>query len=753
MRYFKEYEVLRYTGDDGLETVEGIVDKIKFRNSENGYTVLTLVCEEFDITCVGCFPVVGEGDYLKITGEFTSHPVYGDQIVMKTYETIEPTDAISMERYLASGAIKGIKEATAHKIVAKFKDQTFYIIENEPEKLASIKGISEKKARDIATQFEEKKEMRAAIIFLQEFNISMGLAVKIYEKYGNSLYDKIRTNPYRLAYDIKGIGFKIADEIARKLGFLPDHEERVKAGLLYVLSEETNRGNIFVPKDMLLNEAYELLGTQIQQLIVALENLCVDRSVVLKEIGEELVVYPISLYNMELNCARMLKDLAVNYQENVDIERYIEKHSKKEDMELDQVQKEAVYRAYVNGVSIITGGPGTGKTTIINTIINLFDDSGFNVVLAAPTGRAAKRMSEATGYEAQTIHRLLEVNAGPNSDEGINVMFGRNEENPLEADVVIIDEMSMVDIYIFHALLRAIPVGVRLVLVGDVNQLPSVGPGNVLKDIIKSEEFSVVKLEKIFRQAALSDIVVNAHKINKGERISMDNKSKDFFVLQRMDTNVIIAVILELLTKKFPSYVGCEQNQIQVLTPMRKGELGVEKLNNVIQEAVNPKGKGKMEKEAHGVTFREGDKVMQIKNNYQKNWEVKSTFGTLISEGCGVFNGDCGIIKSINNFSEELKILFDDGRESFYEYSELDQLELAYAITIHKSQGSEYPAVIMPLLSGPKLLMNRNLLYTGVTRARRCVAIVGSGNMVNLMIENESENKRFSSLDLRIAEL
>lgn len=739
-------------GEDDLETVEGIVDKIRFRNSENGYTVLTLVCEEFDITCVGCFPFISEGDYLKITGDFTSHPVYGEQIAMKSYETVEPTDAVSMERYLASGAIKGIKEATAKKIVAKFKDRTFDVIENHPEELASIKGISEKKARDIAAQFEEKKEMRSAIIFLQEYNISMTFAVKIYEFYGNSLYEKIRTNPYRLAYDISGIGFKIADEIAYKMGFSPDHEERIKAGILYVLSESTGRGNIFLPKEQLVSGSIELLGSDVGMTNAAIDNLAVERKIIIKELGEDLVVYPATMYYMELNCARMLKDLSISYRENVDIRRYIEDVSKKESIELDDAQVEAVIKAYGNGVSILTGGPGTGKTTTINTIIRLFDDLGFNVVLAAPTGRAAKRMSEATGWEAQTIHRLLEVN-GNSTDDGGKVAFGRNEENPLEADVVIIDEMSMVDINLFHALLRAIPVGVRLVLVGDVNQLPSVGPGNVLKDIINSGEFCVVKLEKIFRQAALSDIVINAHKINKGEPIEMDNKSKDFFVLQRLDTNVIIAVILELLTKKFPKYVGCEINQIQVLTPMKKGELGVERLNNIIQATINPEGYGKLQKEAHGVIFRENDKVMQIKNNYQKTWEIRSGFGTIMDTGTGVFNGDCGVIKSINDFAGEVKVVFDDGREAVYEYSQLDELELAYAITIHKSQGSEYPAVIMPLLSGPKMLMNRNLLYTGVTRAKKCVAIVGSGNMVNLMIGNESESKRYSSLEIRIREV
>lgn len=735
-----------------METVEGIVHKIRFRNSENGYTVLTLVCEEFDITCVGCFPFISEGDYLKITGEFTSHPVYGEQIAMKHYETVEPTDAISMERYLASGAIKGIKEATAHKIVSKFKDRTFDVIENHPEELASIKGISEKKARDIAAQFEEKKEMREAIIFLQEYNISMTFAVKIYEFYGNSLYEKIRTNPYRLAYDINGIGFKLADEIAYRMGFAIDHEERIKAGILYVLSEATARGNIFIPKEQLVAGSMELLGCDEELTGVAIDNLAVERSLIIKELPMGLVVYPATMYYMELNCARMLKDLGISYRENIDVREYASELSKKEKLELDDAQIEAVVKSYTNGVSIITGGPGTGKTTTINTIIRLFDDCGYNVVLAAPTGRAAKRMSEATGWEAQTIHRLLEV-SGNSTDDGGRVAFGRNEDNPLEADVVIIDEMSMVDIHIFHALLKAIPVGVRLVLVGDVNQLPSVGPGNVLRDIIDSEEFSVVKLEKIFRQAALSDIVVNAHKINRGENIEMDNKSKDFFVLQRMDTNVIIAVILELLTKKFPKYVDCEMNQIQVLTPMKKGELGVEKLNSIIQATVNPESIGKQQKEAHGVIFRENDKVMQIKNNYQKPWDIKSKFGTLIDTGTGVFNGDCGVIKSINDFAGEVCVLFDDGREAVYEYAQLDELELAYAITIHKSQGSEYPAVIMPLLSGPKMLMNRNLLYTGVTRAKKCVAIVGSGNMVNLMIGNESESKRYSSLALRIKEL
>ena len=436
------------------------------------------------------------------------------------------------------------------------------------------------------------------------------------------------------------------------------------------------------------------------------------------------------------------------------LERRVASIAQREEIELDIQQKNAVSEAVRRGITVITGGPGTGKTTTINTIIRLFDEEGLNIVLAAPTGRAAKRMSETTGYDAQTIHRLLEISGGMGrDDDSTSFMFGRNESNPLEADVIIIDEMSMVDIYIMDSLLKAITVGTRLILVGDVNQLPSVGPGNILKDIIASGAFNVVSLVKVFRQAAMSDIVQNAHRINEGNLIKLDNKSKDFFMMQSLDSREIATMIRILVKDKLPKYVDAPVHDIQVLTPMKKGDVGVENLNRILQEYINPPAKNKREKEAHGCVFREGDKVMQIRNNYQMEWDVRNSFGIITDRGTGIFNGDCGIIKEINEFAGEVTIEFDEGKIVEYKFSQLDEIELAYAITIHKSQGSEYPAVVIPLLSGPKLLMNRNLLYTAVTRAKSCVTIVGSPRMVELMIGNESETRRYSSLALRIDEM
>ena len=743
-----------------MECIEGYVERIKYRNTENGYTVMNVVTEVDDIILVGTFSFISEGEYVKAYGEYTSHPLYGEQLQVSRYEIIEPKDAVAMERYLASGAIKGIKEATARKIVSKFGEDTFRIIECEPERLAEIKGFSEKKAREIGAQFEEKRDLREAMIFLQKYGISTTYAVKIHKYYGYRMYDIIRENPYKLAEDISGIGFKLADEIASKVGINVDSDFRIRAGIMYVLNLASGAGNIYLPKDMLKIKVAELLMTDISTLDVQLENLQVERKIIMKEVEseenvdkKETIVYSASLYYTELNCARMLMDLNIKYDVTYDkIKKRLNRTMENIDIELDEHQRMAVLEAIRNGITIITGGPGTGKTTTINTIIRMFEQDNLNILLAAPTGRAAKRMSETTKRPAQTIHRLLEISGARDSEED-KFLFERNEENPLEADVIIIDEMSMVDINLMNSLLKAIPIGTRLILVGDVNQLPSVGPGNVLKDIIKSHNFNVVMLTKIFRQATESDIVTNAHKINAGESIKLDNKSKDFFMLQRQDTNTILGVVVSLVRDKMPQYVNAKPYDIQVLTPMKKGELGVEKLNQVLQNYLNPAKPGKEEKEAHGCIFRENDKVMQIKNNYQIEWEIRSEFNTLVDNGTGVFNGDVGIIKEINTFAEIVKVIFDEGKIVEYKFSQLDELELAYAITIHKSQGSEYPAVVMPIFMGPRMLMNRNLLYTAVTRAKKCVTIVGSSNMVQLMIDNESEQKRYTSLDKRLIEL
>ena len=738
------------------ESITGYIDHIIFRNEDNGYTVMVLkgVSEEDELTCVGSFPVVTQGASVELEGNFTQHPVYGKQFQAVRLTEKMPEDALAMERYLGSGAIKGIGAALAGRIVRHFGDDTFRIVENEPERLSEVKGISEKKAREIAMQIAEKSDMRKAMMFLQKYGISLNLGAKIYQKYGDSVYSVLQENPYRLADDISGVGFKIADEIAYRIGIHTDSDYRIKSGMVYTLLQATGEGHVYLPKDELFQRAAELLGVDSSYMEKHLVDLAMDRKIVQKEQGDQILIYPAQYYYLELNTARMLRELDIFCPEDEKIvERRIVQIEKETGTVLDEMQKKAVQEAAGHGLLILTGGPGTGKTTTINAIIRYFEGEGAEIRLAAPTGRAAKRMTEATGYEAQTIHRLLELSGMPEDDrEGQPIHFERNAENPLETDVIIIDEMSMVDIHLIHSLLMAVTAGTRLILVGDENQLPSVGPGNVLRDIIRSGQFPVVELKKIFRQASESDIVVNAHKINKGEQVEINNKSRDFFFLKRYDADIIIRVVIALIQEKLPKYVEAKPFEIQVLTPMRKGLLGVERLNQILQRYLNPPDASKKEKEIGQGLFREGDKVMQVRNNYQLEWEIRGRYGIPIEKGVGVFNGDTGIIKTINEFAETAEVEFEDGRWAEYSFKQLDELELAYAVTIHKSQGSEYPAVIIPLLSGPRMLMNRNLLYTAVTRARKCVTVVGSEETFREMIRNEKQQRRYSSLDRRIQE-
>ena len=738
------------------ESITGYIDHIIFRNEDNGYTVMVLkgVSEEDELTCVGSFPVVTQGASVELEGNFTQHPVYGKQFQAVRLTEKMPEDALAMERYLGSGAIKGIGAALAGRIVRHFGDDTFQIVENEPERLSEVKGISEKKAREIAMQIAEKSDMRKAMMFLQKYGISLNLGAKIYQKYGDSVYSVLQENPYRLADDISGVGFKIADEIAYRIGIHTDSDYRIKSGMVYTLLQATGEGHVYLPKDELFQRAAELLGVDSSYMEKHLVDLAMDRKIVQKEQGDQILIYPAQYYYLELNTARMLRELDIFCPEDEKIvERRIVQIEKETGTVLDEMQKKAVQEAAGHGLLILTGGPGTGKTTTINAIIRYFEGEGAEIRLAAPTGRAAKRMTEATGYEAQTIHRLLALSGMPEDDrEGQPIHFERNAENPLETDVIIIDEMSMVDIHLIHSLLMAVTAGTRLILVGDENQLPSVGPGNVLRDIIRSGQFPVVELKKIFRQASESDIVVNAHKINKGEQVEINNKSRDFFFLKRYDADIIIRVVIALIQEKLPKYVEAKPFEIQVLTPMRKGLLGVERLNQILQRYLNPPDASKKEKEIGQGLFREGDKVMQVRNNYQLEWEIRGRYGIPIEKGVGVFNGDTGIIKTINEFAETAEVEFEDGRWAEYSFKQLDELELAYAVTIHKSQGSEYPAVIIPLLSGPRMLMNRNLLYTAVTRARKCVTVVGSEETFRDMIRNEKQQRRYSSLDQRIQE-
>ena len=751
-----------------MATVSGYVEKIKYRNEENGYSILSVNSDGLDYVLVGTFPYISEGDFIEASGRDVEHPIYGDQIQVESYELKAPEDTASMERYLGSGAIRGVGTALAARIVRRFKADTFRIIEEEPERLAEVKGISEKMAQAISEQMESKKEMRQAMMFLQEYGISMSLALKIYNEYGSRMYSIIKENPYRLADDIQGVGFKMADEIAQKVGIFTDSDFRIRSGIYYTLLQSVENGHTYLPQEELLASASELLHVDPAVMEKHLTDLQMEKKIVVKVNEEKLLkpeeddstpasrhVYASQYYYTELNTARMLHDLNLRGAEpETEIRKKLEKICGEERIEPDELQIRAVVEAVNSGLLIITGGPGTGKTTTINTIIRYFEQEEMEILLAAPTGRAAKRMTEATGYEARTIHRLLELTGVPSDDKDTSGMhFERNEENPLDADAIIIDEMSMVDIYLMHALLRAVNPGTRLILVGDTNQLPSVGPGNVLRDLIASGAFDVVQLTRIFRQAAESDIIVNAHRINDGERIPLGKRSKDFLFIRREQPDAIISAMLTLVREKLPNYVHADMFDIQIMTPMRKGALGVERLNTILQSFLNPKDPSKPEKEVGGTIYRVGDKVMQIKNNYQIEWETRNRYGIPVDSGAGVFNGDIGIIREINTFAEELTVEFDEGKMVDYSFKQLEELELAYAITIHKSQGSEYPAVVIPVYSGPRMLMTRNLIYTAVTRARACVCLVGIPEMLQAMVDNEVEQRRYTGLKIRIQEV
>lgn len=749
-------------------TIEGYVEKIVYRNEDNGYAVISVETDSDEETLCGYLHGVAEGSYIVAECEAHHHPKYDLQYRVSAFELKMPDDLLGVEKYLGSGVIKGIGEVMAKKIVKKFKLDTFRIIEEEPEKLAQIKGISLKKAQDIAVQFREKTELRDAMVFLAKYDLTPNLAVKIFEEYGNELYDIMKTNPYQLAEDVAGVGFKTADAIAMKSGIGVDSEFRCRAAIVYTLTQSAGLGHIYIPKDMLFRKVEDLLTPEQEYMgynfteynalpeevfLNQLDGLMIEHKVVIKELDGTEVVYDGHLYHMELDIARMLLELNITETlDDIALEAALRDVERAESLDLDEMQAQAVKTAAKTGLTIITGGPGTGKTTTIHTIIKYFEMSGAELLLAAPTGRAAKRITETSGYPAQTIHRLLEISGDVDREGGYR--FERNQLNPLEADVVIVDEASMIDTYLMHALLKAVLPGTHLVLVGDENQLPSVGPGNILRDMIAADCFFVSRLTRIFRQEENSDIVINAHKINRGEPLTLNKKSRDFFLLQRQGLQAVLDEICVLVKDNLPAYVQADAREIQVLTPMRKGELGVENLNPLLQNLLNPPDAAKQEKIAHGSVFREGDKVMQIKNDYNLEWDIYSDRGGFCKDsGTGVFNGDMGVITQINDYGQTVRVRFDDNKTVEYPYTSLDELELAYAITVHKSQGSEYPAVVMPVLSGPRVLFNRNLLYTAVTRARQCVVLVGSGAMVGQMIQNSESQKRYSSLDRRLKEL
>ena len=736
-----------------METVSGYIDHIVYQNNETGYAVIEIVNEGEGFTLVGILPQVNEGEFISAEGTRINHALYGEQFQVSSFELQTPRDTAAIEHYLGSGAIKGVGTALAARIVKKFGAETFRVIEEEPERLSEVKGISENMAQKIGSQVAEKRDMREAMIYLQRYGITLNLAAKIFKRYGSDLYRIMEKNPYRLAEDITGVGFKIADEIAMKAGIRSDSDFRIRSGIFYILQQALTSGHVYLPQEEVLTRTRELLGIDPGALDRHIADMMMEKKIVVKETEQGRILYASRFYYMELNTARMLHDLnGTSSAPEEAVQQQISRIEKEEKIQLDEAQRRAVLEAVRNGLLIVTGGPGTGKTTTITTMIRYFESEDMEIFLAAPTGRAAKRMKEATGREARTIHRLLEVNGAPD-DAGVSGRFERNEQNPLEADVIIIDEMSMVDIQLMHSLLKAVSVGTRLILVGDMDQLPSVGPGNVLRDIIRSECFHVVKLSRIFRQAEHSDIIVNAHKINRGEHVEKKTGSKDFLFVRRGDANAVINAAITLVSRKLPDYVKAPMQDIQVMTPMRKGVLGVERLNVILQQYLNPPAEDKAEKELPQGIFREGDKVMQIKNNYQVEWEIRSRYGIAVEKGTGVFNGDMGVIRQVNLFSEQIEVEFDEGRMVTYTFGQAEELELSYAITVHKSQGSEYPAVVIPLLSGPRMLMSRNLLYTAVTRARRCVCIVGLPETFDAMVDNQVEQRRYSSLDVRIREL
>ncbi len=801
-----------------MEYFEGYIEHIIFHSPVTGYTVMAGVMEGRTYTLVGTVPGLEAGENIRADGHESTHAIYGEQFVIDRYQVIEPKTREAVERYLGSGVIKGIGAAMASRIVKQFGDDTMRIIEEEPEKLAVIKGISKQKAMDIAASVSAKHDMQDAVMFLQKYGISIGLAGKIYQHYGNEMYDIVRDNPYRLAEDIEGLGFRTCDEIARNAGIAEDSDFRIESGIQYALGMAEGNGHCYLPLPELWSSVEALLNITIQDLSKHLLELQMKGRVKVKtrrphSIGEFLeneggaegtsefpasvpsgdvpegpaaaealggtevpvydsapaqhadpdsCVYRADVYFTELQTAAMLKELNVHLGGGSDPVRAaaLDAVTAREGIELDPLQRQAVLTAADTGLMVITGGPGTGKTTTINTILRMFSEEGKTILLAAPTGRAAKRMSEATGWQASTIHRLLEYQGRPEEDGHTGETapsqtrghFERNENNPLECDIVIIDEMSMVDLFLMNALLKAIQPGTRLIMVGDANQLPSVGAGNVLRDIIHSGVIQTIRLNRIFRQAAASDIVVNAHKINEGEPVDLAKRSRDFLFIKSSTPEQIFRSIAALVMDKLPNYLGVEPLEIQVMTPQRKGALGVERLNQLLQAQLNPKSSRKTEKEINGTLFRVGDKVMQIRNDYNLIWEIRGKYGIPSEKGEGVFNGDIGIITEINGFARNLTVRFDD-RYVEYGFKDCDSLELAYAITIHKSQGSEYPAVVIPMYQGPAMLMNRNLLYTAVTRAKSCVCLVGSPSVFEQMQHNVSEAKRYSSLTERLQEV
>lgn len=737
-------------GEISLIEFEGTIENIVYNNPSNGYTVARLRKDKDIITIVGSLPLIGEGQSVRVGGQWVNHPEYGQQLKVESYTEIVPSSLEGIEKYLGSGLIQGIGPATAKKLVDEFGMDTLDIIEYNPEKLMKIEGIGEKKAAAISEAYNQQRELRNVMVFLQTYGITPGNSIKIYKKYGQDTISLIKENPYRLSSDIFGIGFKTADGIAQRLGIEPTSKYRLMAGVKYVLTEYSGNGHTYLPSEVLVEKSSSLLGVPEDMLEDAAVSLALNKEVVIEDMDGTTAIYLMPFYYSELGVSKRILDMlsASGNEIDADIDEEIKSYEQESGMELAQQQKEAIRCAIEKGAAIITGGPGTGKTTIIKCIISIMEKKGMNITLAAPTGRAAKRMAEATGRESKTIHRLLEMGY---SEDNENLVFLKDDSDPIDADAVIVDEASMIDIILMNNLLKAIVPGTRFILVGDVDQLPSVGPGNVLRDLIDSGIIPVVRLTEIFRQSEESMIIVNAHRINKGEMPYLNERGKDFFFFDARSQEDALNLILKLVKDRIPKFkdMCSPERYIQVLTPMRKGLCGVYNLNMRLQEILNPPSPDKDEKKVREYVFRTGDKVMQIKNNYNIEWNRID--GS--ADGRGVFNGDLGYIEYIDNEQNVLSVIYDEEKRAVYDFIDIDELELAYAVTVHKSQGSEFPVVVIPSVWGPPMLMTRNLLYTAVTRAKEMVVIAGSRQVLGAMVNNNRISKRFSGLCFRLKKL
>ncbi len=726
--------------------IEGSLEEIIFRNDDNGYTVAVLSYNGTPVTVVGKLVAANVGENLSLEGEFVQNKKFGYQFAFSNYEIILPKTLVGIEKFLSSGLIKGVGKVTAKNIVEKFKEDTFTVIEMARERLCEVKGVSAKKALEISAKFTELKSIQNSVMFLQNYNISVNMAMKIFEIYGAKTVEIVKRNPYKLVEDVEGIGFATADKIAQNLGISSSREFRIRAGIVHTLQTSTEKnGNTFLPKGMLISSSAELLELDEQncedKFLQALDELVADKSIMDFWHGKTEVIMLTKYYRYEYSIAQKLCLLCNGVEDKkLDVSREIANFEMRNKIIFHEEQKKAIEQAVNSGVSIITGGPGTGKTTIVKCIIEILGQNKEEVLLLAPTGRAAKRLSDSTGAEAKTIHRALEV-TGDNPNGG---RFLHNENNTLKVNAVIVDEVSMVDVMLLSSLLKALPRDARLVLVGDKDQLPSVGAGNVLGDLLKSQVFPVTMLTKIYRQSDESLIISNAHMINSGVMPIIDNKSKDFFFEQKSDLNEIHQTIINMVTTRIPSFLNISSQQIQVLAPLKAGVCGIDNLNRTLQQILNPPSQRKAEIVVGSTIFREGDKVMQTSNDYDLVWERKTKF--TVEQGEGVFNGDIGKIEMIDFQTGETVVMFEDGRRCVYARTDVGELSLAYAITIHKSQGSEFDVVVIPIIAGTSLILTRNLIYTAVTRAKKMVVLVGEKKNLRRMVSNSYTVKRFTLL-------